>query len=178
MSSNGHNPYGGGPGSGIALPPYYKPTPTLANNNVYFPGTEELGEDEMRISFVGSCPWPPRRDQAAAGPRGPGRAGRAAGAARRDRRVPRAGRRAGARGARGLAQRPRLLFPGATPARSPDPDAPPSVDAAHAVPLGVLDNLHLVLGPVVGDRFPLEKINEALANLEKGTVSGRQLIVP
>ena len=64
MSSNGHNPYGGGPGSGIALPPYYKPTPTLANNNVYFPGSEELGPSEMRVSFVGSCPWPPRRDQA------------------------------------------------------------------------------------------------------------------
>lgn len=58
------NPYGGGPGTGITLPPYYKPTPSLNNNNVYFPGTEELGKGEMRISFVGSCPWPPRRDQA------------------------------------------------------------------------------------------------------------------
>ena len=58
------NPYGGGPGIGVSLPPYYKPTPTLKNNNVYFPGTEELGPEEMRISFVGSCPWPPRRDQA------------------------------------------------------------------------------------------------------------------
>ena len=58
------NPYGGGPGTGISLPPYYKPTPYVKNNNVYFPGTEELGKDEMRISFVGSCPWPPRRDQA------------------------------------------------------------------------------------------------------------------
>lgn len=34
------------------------------------------------------------------------------------------------------------------------------------------------LGPVVGDRLPLEQINEALARLESGTVSGRQLIVP
>ncbi len=34
------------------------------------------------------------------------------------------------------------------------------------------------LGPVVGERLPLEKINEALANLENGTVSGRQLIIP
>ena len=58
------NPYGGGPGTGITLPPYFKPTDTLKNNNVYYPGTEELGEDEMRISFVGSTPFPPRRDQA------------------------------------------------------------------------------------------------------------------
>lgn len=58
------NPYGGGPGTGISLPPYFKPTPSLKNNNVYYPELEKLGEDEMRISFVGSCPWPPRRDQA------------------------------------------------------------------------------------------------------------------
>ena len=58
------NPYGGGPGTGISLPPYYKPTDSVKNNNVYFPGTEELGKDEMRISFVGSCPFPPRREQA------------------------------------------------------------------------------------------------------------------
>ncbi len=58
------NPYGGGPGTGISLPPYFRPTDGLKNNNVYYPGTEELGEDEMRISFVGSAPWPPRRDQA------------------------------------------------------------------------------------------------------------------
>jgi|SRR5208337_1394347 len=58
------NPYGGGPGTGISLPPYFRPTDGLKNNNVYYPGAEELGEDEMRISFVGSAPWPPRRDQA------------------------------------------------------------------------------------------------------------------
>ena len=58
------NPYGGGPGTGISLPPYYKPTDSIKNNNVYYPGTEELGKDEMRISFVGSCPFPPRLDQA------------------------------------------------------------------------------------------------------------------
>jgi ribonuclease BN (tRNA processing enzyme) len=58
------NPYGGGPGTGISLPPYYKPTKYLKNNNFYFPGSEDVGPDEMRISFVGSCPWPPRRDQA------------------------------------------------------------------------------------------------------------------
>ena len=44
--------------------------------------------------------------------------------------------------------------------------------------LGMVQSGKIRLGPVVGDRFPLEKINEALANLEKGTVSGRQLIVP
>jgi ribonuclease BN (tRNA processing enzyme) len=58
------NPYGGGPGTGISLPPYFKPTKYVKNNNFYFPGAEDVGPDEMRISFVGSCPWPPRRDQA------------------------------------------------------------------------------------------------------------------
>ncbi len=58
------NPYGGGPGTGVSLPPYFKPTEYLKNNNFYFPGTEDIGPDEMRVSFVGSCPWPPRRDQA------------------------------------------------------------------------------------------------------------------
>jgi ribonuclease Z len=43
---------------------YYKPTPSVRSRNNYFPGSETLGKDEMRISFVGSCPFPPRRDQA------------------------------------------------------------------------------------------------------------------
>ncbi len=66
-STNGtpaQNPYGGGPGTGITLPPYYKPTDSVNNNSTYFPGTEDLGKDEMRISFVGSCPFPPRLNQA------------------------------------------------------------------------------------------------------------------
>lgn len=58
------NPYGGGPGTGLTLPPYLKPTKYVKNRNNYFPGTEKVGPDEMRISFVGSCPWPPRHDQA------------------------------------------------------------------------------------------------------------------
>ena len=58
------NPYGGGPGTGITLPDYYRPTKYVKNNNFYFPGTEDLGSDEMRISFVGSTPWPPRIGQA------------------------------------------------------------------------------------------------------------------
>jgi len=58
------NPYGGGPNTGITLPPYYRPTPSVANANTYFPGMEELGSDEMRISFVGSTPVPPTRAQA------------------------------------------------------------------------------------------------------------------
>ncbi|MGH3506426.1 MAG: guanitoxin biosynthesis MBL fold metallo-hydrolase GntH [Nocardioidaceae bacterium] len=58
------NPYGGKPGGGITLPTYYKPTDSVANNSTYFPGSEELGEDEMRISFVGSNPFPPRLNQA------------------------------------------------------------------------------------------------------------------
>jgi len=59
------NPYGGRPGGGIALPPYFKPTPYITGSRAnYFPLSETLGPDEMRISFVGSTPWPPRRDQA------------------------------------------------------------------------------------------------------------------
>ncbi|MGY2033579.1 guanitoxin biosynthesis MBL fold metallo-hydrolase GntH [Nocardia gipuzkoensis] len=58
------NPYGGEPGSGISLPPYFRPTPSVVNASNYFPVGETLGPDEMRISFVGSCPFPPRRDQA------------------------------------------------------------------------------------------------------------------
>ncbi len=52
------------PGGGITLPPYYKPTDSVNNKTIFFPTAEELGDDEMRISFVGSCPWPPRRSQA------------------------------------------------------------------------------------------------------------------
>ena len=59
------SPYGGGPGAGITLPPYFKPTPSCKNGTTYFPSTEELGSDEMRISFVGTCPVPPKRNQAA-----------------------------------------------------------------------------------------------------------------
>ncbi len=58
------NPYGSPPGSGISMPPYYKPTPSVKNRNNFFPQTEELGADEMRITFMGSNPWPPRLTQA------------------------------------------------------------------------------------------------------------------
>ena len=58
------NPYGGGPGTGLQFPPYYKPTPSVRSRMNYFPGSEPIGKDEMRISFVGSCPFPPRRNQA------------------------------------------------------------------------------------------------------------------
>ncbi len=58
------NPYGGGASAGLTLPPYYRPTPTLKNTTTYFPGLEELGSDEMRISFLGSVPFPPSRTQA------------------------------------------------------------------------------------------------------------------
>ncbi len=44
--------------------------------------------------------------------------------------------------------------------------------------LAMVQSGKLRLGPVVGERLPLERVNEALANLEKGTVSGRQLLVP
>src|SRR5271167_3889799 len=58
------NPYGSPPGSGNSMPPYYRPTPSVKNRNNYFPQTEELDDDEMRIIFMGSNPWPPRLKQA------------------------------------------------------------------------------------------------------------------
>ena len=58
------NPYGGVPGGGITLPPYYRPTPYLVSNNIYYPGQEQIGPDEMRISFIGSTPIPVTRAQA------------------------------------------------------------------------------------------------------------------
>ena len=35
------NVYGGGPGTGITLPPYYKPTPNMKSRNNFFPLSEE-----------------------------------------------------------------------------------------------------------------------------------------
>ena len=58
------NPYGGVPNGGITLPPYYRPTEYIKNNNNYFPGTEPIGANEMRISFLGSTPIPVTRAQA------------------------------------------------------------------------------------------------------------------
>ena len=58
------NPYGSPPGTGISMPPYYRPTPSIKNRNNYFPQSEELGADEMRITFMGSNPFPPRLSQA------------------------------------------------------------------------------------------------------------------
>lgn len=58
------NPYGAPPGTGISLPPTYLPTPSVKNRNNYFPQSEPLGPDEMRITFMGSQPFPPRIDQA------------------------------------------------------------------------------------------------------------------
>ena len=59
-----HNAYGAPPGTGISMPPYYLPTPSVKNRNNYFPQSEPLGSDEMRIIFMGSQPWPPRISQA------------------------------------------------------------------------------------------------------------------
>lgn len=59
-----HNIYGSPPGTGITIPPYYLPTPSVKNKNNYFPQSEPLGPDEMRIIFMGSNPWPPRMTQA------------------------------------------------------------------------------------------------------------------
>ena len=58
------NPYGGGPGTGLTLPPYYRPTPSVKTAHTFFPTAEELGADEMRISFLGSVPFPAMRNQA------------------------------------------------------------------------------------------------------------------
>ncbi len=58
------NAYGAPPGSGLTMPPYYQPTPSVKNRNNYFPQSEPLGPDEMRVIFMGSQPWPPRLAQA------------------------------------------------------------------------------------------------------------------
>ncbi len=58
------NVYGAPPGTGVSMPPNYLPTPSVKNRNNYFPQSEPLGEDEMRITFMGSQPFPPRMDQA------------------------------------------------------------------------------------------------------------------
>ncbi len=58
------SPYGGGPSTGLQFPPYYKPTKYVRSRNNYYPTSETIGPDEMRISSIGSCPVPPRRDQA------------------------------------------------------------------------------------------------------------------
>ena len=63
-SFDAQNPYGSPPGSGVSIPPYYLPTPSVKNKNNYFPQSEPLGSDEMRIIFMGSNPWPPRLTQA------------------------------------------------------------------------------------------------------------------
>ena len=59
------NPYGGTPGGGITLPEYFKPTPYIGSASTYYPTSETIGADEMRITFVGSSPFPPRGNQAA-----------------------------------------------------------------------------------------------------------------
>jgi ribonuclease BN (tRNA processing enzyme) len=58
------SPYGGGPGAGLTIPDYFKPTSSVRSRNNYFPNSEKLSPDEMRISFMGSTPFPPRIDQA------------------------------------------------------------------------------------------------------------------
>ncbi len=65
LGENLANPYGGRPAGGITLPEYFRPTKYMTGSNAnYFPLSEEIGPDEMRISFCGSTPFPPREDQA------------------------------------------------------------------------------------------------------------------
>ena len=61
--SESSNPYGARPGGGISLPDYYRPWPAIKNRNMFLPGTEILPKNEMRITFLGSTPWPPTRLQ-------------------------------------------------------------------------------------------------------------------
>jgi ribonuclease Z len=58
------NPYGPRPGGGISLPEYYRPWPAIKNRNMFLPGTEILPKNEMRVTFLGSTPYPPSRQQA------------------------------------------------------------------------------------------------------------------
>jgi len=59
-----NNPCGSVAGSGISMPPYYRPTPSIKNRNNFFPQTEQIEAGEMRITFMGSNPFPPRFNQA------------------------------------------------------------------------------------------------------------------
>ena len=43
------NPYGGVPSGGITLPPYTARRLTLASNNIYYPGQEEIGPNDSRL---------------------------------------------------------------------------------------------------------------------------------
>jgi ribonuclease BN (tRNA processing enzyme) len=61
--SEPQNPYGPRPGGGISLPDYYKPWPAIKSRNMYLPGTETLPKNEMRISFMGSTPFPVSQEQ-------------------------------------------------------------------------------------------------------------------
>jgi len=62
-NSESQNPYGPRPGGGISLPEYFKPWPAIKNRNMYLPGTEVLPKNEMRISFMGSTPFPICQEQ-------------------------------------------------------------------------------------------------------------------
>jgi ribonuclease BN (tRNA processing enzyme) len=62
-TSESQNPYGPRPGGGISLPEYYRPWPAIKNRNFYAPGTETLPKNEMRISFMGSTPFPVSQEQ-------------------------------------------------------------------------------------------------------------------
>ncbi|HEX9175560.1 MAG TPA: hypothetical protein VF874_05500 [Mycobacterium sp.] len=64
MTTDDGNMYGAPPGSGISMPPYYLPTPSVKNRNNYFPQSERIGDGEIRITFMGSNPWAPRLSQA------------------------------------------------------------------------------------------------------------------
>ena len=39
-NANQKNPYGSPPGSGISMPAYYRPTPSIKNRNTFFPQSE------------------------------------------------------------------------------------------------------------------------------------------
>jgi hypothetical protein len=41
------------------MPVYYQPWPPISNRSMFLPGTEVLPEKEMRVTFLGSSPWPP-----------------------------------------------------------------------------------------------------------------------
>ena len=50
LGENLKNPYGGRPAGGISLPEYFRPTKYMTGSNAnYFPLSEQLGPDEMRI---------------------------------------------------------------------------------------------------------------------------------
>ena len=53
-ATEAQNPYGGGPNTGITLPPYYRPTPSVANANTLDRKSTRLNSSHLKLSRMPS----------------------------------------------------------------------------------------------------------------------------